>query len=67
MNTTKIDTVFDDLGNLLMNMSAGVLPENLCSDEIKLLEDKYGEDWFEKLSYFEPAYKKPAQGAKYEN
>ena len=51
--------MFDEVGNLLMNMSAGLLPENLCVVEIELLKQKYGDNWFEKLGYTEPKYKKP--------
>jgi len=49
----------DALDNLIMNMSAGLLPENLCVSEINLLKQKYGDNWFEKLGYSEPKYKKP--------
>ena len=48
-----------EVDNLLMNMSAGLLPEHLSKDECELLESKYGVNWFEKLGYTEPKYKKP--------
>lgn len=51
--------MFNELDNLLMNMSAGLLPENLCLEEVELLKGKYGNNWFEKLGYSEPKYKKP--------
>ena len=49
----------DNTDNLLLNMSAGLLPKDLQPDEIKLLEIRYGKEWFEKLGYKEPEYKKP--------
>jgi len=51
--------IFDEVTNLLLNMSAGLLPEHLQKDEINLLKIKYGEDWFKVLGYTEPEYKKP--------
>ena len=51
--------MFDEVENLLMNISAGLLSESLCVSEIKLLKQKYGDNWFEKLGYSEPKYKKP--------
>lgn len=53
------DMKISDVDNLLLNMSAGLLPENLSPNEIKLLEDKFGKNWFETLGYKEPMYKKP--------
>jgi hypothetical protein len=53
------DNEDNELDNLLMNMNMGLLPENLCQSEIELLEQKYGNNWFEKLGYSEPKYKKP--------
>lgn len=50
---------YDPVTNLLLNMSGGLLPENLTGDEIDLLAGKYGPDWFEKLGYNEKEYKKP--------
>lgn len=32
-------------------MSAGLRPDELTQDEINLLKEKFGEDWFEKLGY----------------
>ena len=40
-------------------MHSGLLPEHLSKDEIKLLEEKYGINWFYSLGYTEPEYKKP--------
>lgn len=51
----------DELGNLLMNMSAGLLPKDLSQDEIETLEDKYGPEWFGKLGYSEPTYERPTK------
>lgn len=50
---------FSETENLLMNMSGGLLPENLTLSEIKMLQNKYGLNWFEELGYSEPRYKKP--------
>ena len=49
----------DEVDNIILNMSAGVLPEYLVEDEVNMLVSRYGEDWFEKLGYTEPLYKKP--------
>lgn len=46
--------------NLLLNLSGGLLPENLTSEEVKVLEKEYGPDWFEKMGYTEPEYKRPS-------
>lgn len=48
-------------GNLMLNLSAGMLPESLTPTEIGLLEDEYGDNWFEILGYREPEYKKPSR------
>jgi len=45
--------------NLLLNMSSGLLPEHLSKEEVSLIEERYGKDWFEVLGYTEPEYKKP--------
>lgn len=45
--------------NIILNMSAGLLPEHLSKREVGLLKRKFGADWFEKLGYTEPLYKKP--------
>lgn len=50
-----------ELTNLLLNMGAGLLPKDLSDSEIKMLEDKYGIDWFCKLGYTEPKYEKPTR------
>jgi hypothetical protein len=46
------------LANLLLNMSDGLLPEYLSQDEVELLKEEYGENWFEELGYNELKYKK---------
>lgn len=58
IDLTKLD-LEDETTNLILNMSAGLLPENLSIDEVELLKKKYGEDWFTVLGYTEPQYKKP--------
>ena len=50
---------FTEVDNLLMNMGAGLLPENLSQREIDMLQNKYGADWFNELGYEEPKFKKP--------
>ena len=45
--------------NLLLNMNGGLLPEHLSKEEVSLIEERYGKDWFEVLGYTEPEYKKP--------
>lgn len=49
----------EDCANLILNMKSGLLPENLSKDEILLLIEIYGSDWFHILGYTEPQYKKP--------
>lgn len=53
--------IFNEVENLLMNMSGGLLPEHLQKDEIILLQNKYGPNWFEKLGYTESKHKKPTK------
>lgn len=48
-----------DIDNLLLNMSGGLLPENLSREEVNLLKKKYGESWFDVLGYKYPDYRKP--------
>ena len=45
--------------NLLLNMSGGLLPEDLQPDEVELLRSKYGENWFEELGYNDKEYRRP--------
>ena len=53
----KLD--FSELENLFLNLIGGLLPENLSRDEVELLVERFGENWFEELGYTEPEYKKP--------
>lgn len=55
MDTSWIDYY----ANLMLNMTAGLLPEQLTEKEIAVLVEKHGENWFEELGYTEPEYKKP--------
>lgn len=48
-----------NLPNILANLSSGMLPIELSSDEVGLLTLFCGEGWFEKLGYSEPEYKRP--------
>ena len=54
-----LKTTFSDVENLLLNMSAGLQPKDLTQDEVNLLIDKYGINWFEELGYSEPKFEKP--------
>lgn len=47
-----------EVGNLLLNMSGGLLPEHLSKDEVDLLVEEYGENWFCELGY-DDSYNKP--------
>lgn len=50
----------DATNNLLLNMSGGLLPEHLSQNEINLLEQRFGKDWFHELGYNEEdGYKNP--------
>lgn len=49
----------DSLFNLLMNMNGGLLPEHLSVREVRLLEGKYGKDWFTSLGYTDDKYERP--------
>ena len=49
----------DRTNNLLLNMSGGLLPKDLSEDEVNLLRDRFGPDWFTKLGYSEPKYERP--------
>jgi len=53
------DVLQDEVCNLLLNMSGGLLPEYLSKEEVLLLKNRFGENWFESLGYSEPEYKKP--------
>ena len=45
--------------NLVLNMSSGLLPKDLTKDEVDLLVEEYGEEWFEELGFSEDKYEKP--------
>ncbi len=51
----------EETTNIILNMSGGLLPEDLQPDEVRLLENKYGKDWFTVLGYAEPKYKHPSK------
>ena len=51
----------DETTNLLLNMQGGLLPEYLTPREVKLLENEFGKNWFEKLGYTEPEYTRPKE------
>lgn len=51
----------EKLGNLILNMISGLIPEDLSDDEIVLLAKVYGLDWFDKLGYTEPEYRRPVR------
>lgn len=54
--TTKI---INDLNNLLLNMSAGLVPINLSKNEREILAKEFGPNWFDELGYKEPEYQRP--------
>lgn len=43
----------DEVDSLLLNMKAGLLPKDLTESEVRLLEERYGNDWFTELGYNE--------------
>jgi hypothetical protein len=45
--------------NIVLNMSAGLLPKDLSENECKILSKDFGEDWFHVLGYDEKHYEKP--------
>lgn len=56
--------MIDYVSNLLLNMSAGLLPEHLSEDDVELLQkytdEKHGKnsDWFTIPGYWEPEYRR---------
>lgn len=56
MTTSKSPFQIDEIDNLLLNMTAGLLPKDLTESEVQLLEDRYGKDWFTELGYTEEKY-----------
>lgn len=45
--------------NILFNLSAGMLPKNLSREEVKVLEDHFGSEWFSEMGYKEDIHDKP--------
>jgi hypothetical protein len=61
VNLKNIDLT-DKTNNLLLNMTGGLLPEDLTKDEIWLLKQRFGVDWFNNLGYRElDGYKRPEE------
>lgn len=58
MKTIEDTYIIDDIDNLLLNMNAGLLPKNLTKDEVELLENRYGKNWFNELGFTEPKYER---------
>ncbi len=50
--------------NIVLNMSAGLLPKDLSENEIEILKNDYGEDWFHVLGYSEKHYEHPISNIK---
>jgi hypothetical protein len=48
----------DEVDILLLNMKAGLLPKDLTESEVKLLEERYGSNWFTELGYDEWEYER---------
>jgi hypothetical protein len=53
------DGDIDECDNLLLNMMGGLLPEHLSMEEVKLLEIRFGSDWFDVLGYDDNNYVRP--------
>lgn len=53
----------DKVDNLLLNMTAGLLPKDLDQEEVTLLEERFGKNWFSELGYTEDKYER----SKYDN
>jgi hypothetical protein len=50
----------DEFENLLLNLHGGLKPQHLSKEDVKLLEENVGEDWFEEMGYDEyDGYEKP--------
>ena len=50
--------MLNNIDNLLLNMSAGLLPVNLSLEECKLLTDNFGSNWFIELGYNDSDYER---------
>lgn len=48
----------DEIDILLLNMKAGLLPKELTESEVKLLEERFGMNWFTELGYDEWEYER---------
>lgn len=57
---TSVMSEITEVGNLLLNLMGGLLPEHLSREEVKLLEMEFGENWFDELGYDDEHYKRPA-------
>ena len=57
---TSVMSEITEVGNLLLNMMSGLLPEHLTKEEVTLLEMEFGKNWFEALGYDDEHYKRPA-------
>jgi len=54
-----LENQISEVENLILNLSGGLSPGDLQPDEVKLLVEAYGENWFEKMGYEEPYHRKP--------
>ena len=57
---TSVMSEITEVGNLLLNMMSGLLPEHLSKEEVTLLEMEFGKNWFEALGYDDEHYKRLA-------
>lgn len=57
--TSKLKEGISEIDNLILNMTGGLLPEHLTKKECLLFEEEFGKNWFNRLGYTEPEYKKP--------
>lgn len=48
----------DKVDKLLLNMSAGLLPVDLDKEEVNLLKERFGNNWFNELGYSEDKHER---------
>ena len=50
--------MINDVDNLLLNMSAGLLPVNINEEDCKLLNEYFSYNWFIELGYNDNEYER---------
>lgn len=49
-----------DYENLILNLLGGAKPQHLSEEEVELLEEEHGENWFEEMGYADrEGYERP--------